>query len=112
MTLGGAPPDASQSHDSTGTAGASGCRSYPVLLLPSSLHRRWNPHRLAIFRDRAPCDVDAGLAQLFHDGIVRQYILWAFGVDHVLNAVAHGFRRMGLAVVGGDRKSTRLNSSH
>ena len=55
---------------------ASGCRACPSrrLLFPPALHRGRNPHRLAIFCDRSAGDVDAGLAQLLHDGVVGQHV--------------------------------------
>src|SRR5437588_13047234 len=45
------------------------------LLLAPPLHRRGDPHRLAIFRDRPAGDVDARHAQFLHDGVVGEHVL-------------------------------------
>src|SRR5262245_27029486 len=59
----------------SGVDHASGGRAQGRLFLPPPLHRRCDPHRLTIFCDRSPSDVDSHLAQLFHDSIVRQHVL-------------------------------------
>src|SRR5665213_776074 len=71
------------------------------LLFAAPLHRRGNAHGLAVFRDRAPRDVDAGLAQLLDDGIVGQNDGRVFGVDQLLDAVPHRFGGMRLAAMRG-----------
>ncbi len=43
-------------------------------------------------RHRAARDIDAVAFQFLHDGIVGEYVVGALGVDHALDAVAHGFR--------------------
>ena len=48
------------------------------LLVPPALHRGRNPHRLAIFGDRAAGDIDAGAAQNVDDGVVRQHVWTGF----------------------------------
>ena len=45
-----------------------------ALLFAPALHRRRDAHRLAVFRDRAPRDVDAGLAQDLDDRVVGQHV--------------------------------------
>src|SRR5215467_11099341 len=69
------------------------------LLLPPTLHRGGDAHGLAIFCDGSPRDVDPRRAQLFHDGIVGQDLVGAFGVDELADAVAHRLRGMGLPAV-------------
>src|SRR5207249_3476325 len=78
---------------------ASRCRAGQRLLLAPPLDRRRYPHSLTVFCDSAPCDVDAGFTQPFHDGVVRKNILRAFGVDELLDAMAHRFGRMRLAAI-------------
>jgi hypothetical protein len=74
-------------------------RSDAVLLFAAALHRGGNAHRLAIFRDGAARDVDAGLAQLLDDGVVRQDVARLLRIDQLADAVADGFRRVRLAAV-------------
>src|SRR3954469_2260692 len=71
------------------------------LLLAPALHRGRDAHRFAVFCNRSPRNVDAGLAQPFHDGIVGQHLGGTFGFDQLFDAVAHRFGRMGFAAVGG-----------
>src|SRR5215470_11310139 len=86
-------------HPPTEPPQPSECRSHRVQLLAPPLDGGGDPHRLAILRNRPPCDVDPGLAQFLDDGVVRQYVLRVFGIDHLFDAVAHRFRRMRLATI-------------
>src|SRR5271170_2649078 len=70
-----------------------------ALFLAPALHRRRNPHRFAVFCDRAPRDLDAGLAQFFHDGVVGQNVDRGLGVDHLLDAMPHRFRGVRFAAM-------------
>ena len=71
------------------------------MLVAATLDRRRNSHGLAVFRDRAAGDIDAGRAQLLHDGVVGQDLARVFGLDQLLDMVANGFGGMRLATVGG-----------
>ena len=51
------------------------------MLVAPTLDRRRNAHRLAIFGDGAARNVDAGVAQLIDDGIVRQHVFSALSVS-------------------------------
>src|SRR5256885_13956116 len=67
------------------------------VLFAAALHRRRYPHRFTVFCDGSPRDLDARLAQPLHDGIVGEHVLRTFGIDQLLDAMAHGFRRVRLA---------------
>src|SRR5215207_8106893 len=69
------------------------------VLLPPPLHRRGDAHRLPVFCDGAAGDVDTGFTQLVDDGVVRQRLARALGVDQLLDAVAYRFGRMRVAAV-------------
>src|SRR6202030_3301493 len=43
-----------------------------TVLVAATLHRGRDPHRLAVFRDRATRDINTGFAQSFHDGVVGE----------------------------------------
>src|SRR5215470_13260662 len=64
------------------------------LLVAAPLDRRWNSHRLAVFGDGSACNVDAGIAQVLDNCIVRHNVVHGFRVDELLDAVSHGFCRM------------------
>src|SRR5215469_13642632 len=79
------------------------------LFLPPSLHRGRNAHCFAIFRHRPPRDVDAGLAELVDNGVVGEHVAWAFGVDQLLDPMAHRLGGMRFpAMGGGDRRSEEI----
>src|SRR5262249_45425877 len=67
------------------------------LFLATALDRGGNPHRFPVFRDRAARNVDAGLAQPVHDGIVGQDVSGILGVDQLANAMANRLGRVRFA---------------
>src|ERR1700730_6360781 len=74
------------------------------LLIAAALDGRGDSHRLAIFGNGAARNIDAGIAQLLHDSVVRQNILCGLRVDELFDTMPHGFCRMRFtAVRGGDR---------
>src|SRR3954452_16357237 len=54
------------------------CIAEHTLFVAAALHRRWNAHRLAVFRHGTAGDINTGFAQSFHDGVVRQDCSRAF----------------------------------
>src|SRR5216683_1931373 len=71
-----------------------------ALFVAAALYRGRDSHRLAVLRDRATGDINAGFAQSFHDGVVRQDHGGVFRIDQLLDVVADRLRRMGFAAVG------------
>src|SRR5437868_4302161 len=63
------------------------CGSGGGVFFAAALHRGRYPHRLPVFRDGAPRDLDARLAQPLHEGVVGQDVLGALGIDQLLDAV-------------------------
>src|SRR6516164_1513312 len=71
------------------------------LLLAPSLHRRRNPHRFTIFRDRPARNVDTNGTQPFDDGVIGEDVLCRLLVDQLPDAMAHRLRRMRLTPIRG-----------
>ena len=69
------------------------------LLGAPPLHRGRNPHRFAVFGNCPARDIDARLAQLFHDGVIREHVAAVLGVDQLPDAVAHRLGGMRFAAV-------------
>src|SRR6187399_917642 len=69
----------------------SGARAGGDSLLPTALHRGRNAQGFAVFGNRAPRDVDAVKLQAFDDLVVGQHVACELSLDHLLDAVAHGF---------------------
>ena len=67
---------------------------------PAALDARRNVQALAVLRDRAAGDVDAETGEDFYDLIIRQHLIRRLIVDQLLDPVADGFGRVGLAAAG------------
>lgn len=61
-------------------------------LLPPALHGRRDAQRLAVLGDGAPRDVDACRLEQLDDGVVRKDVVGALLIDHLPDAMTHGFR--------------------
>src|SRR5712671_8000629 len=94
-----------------GVAGAVGgcgrrrkCITEHALLIAAALYRGGYSHRLTILRDGTTSDINAGFAQPFHDGVVREDHRGILGIDQLLDVVTDSLRRMGFAAVGGGNR--------
>src|SRR5262249_7928956 len=81
-------------------ADAASARESRALLLAPALHRGSDAHAFAIFCDRAPGDVDPGLAQLFHNGVVGKNFTGRLRIDEMPDPMPNRFSRMCLAAIG------------
>src|SRR5579859_6266162 len=78
-------------------------------LLAPALHRGGDAHRLAVFRDRAPRDVDAVLDEHIDDLVVGEDAVALLGLDQRLDAEPYRLRRERRAAVGrGDRRGEEI----
>src|SRR3954464_9771361 len=77
-------------------AGSSGASAR---LLAAAVHGRSEADRLAIFRDRAPGDVEALAPEHFHQLVVGKDSVRILGRDQGLDPALHRLRRGGVAAV-------------